>query len=154
MPTLFGVNSFVFSNLKSKTNYMNNKTKKVLKWLPSFIIACQLSISAILKFTGFPFFVQSFSEIGLVQYLKVFGCAELLLASLFIYPRTMRIGFLLLTAYFGGAIAVEITHGTFIVPFLVLILIWIATYLRNPAIFKENRNKHEKVTPVKNYSPA
>jgi DoxX-like family len=154
MPTLLRVNSFVFSIQKSKANYMNDKTKNVLKWLPSFIIACQLSVSAILKFTGFPFLVQSFSEIGLAEYLKVFGCAELLLASLFLYPRTMRIGFLLLTAYLGGAIAVEISHGTFIVPFLILTLIWIAAYLRNPAIFREKQNKPEKVTSAKNYSAA
>ena len=154
MPTLLRVNSFVFSIQKSKANYMNDKTKNVLKWLPSFIIACQLSVSAILKFTGFPFLVQSFSEIRLAEYLKVFGCAELLLASLFLYPRTMRIGFLLLTAYLGGAITVEISHGTFIVPFLILTLIWIAAYLRNPAIFREKQNKPEKVTSAKNYSAA
>ena len=133
---------------------MSNKIKSTLRWLPSFIIACQLSVSAILKFTGFSFLVQSFSEMGLAQYLKVFGCAELLLASLFLYPRTMRIGFLLLTAYFGGAIAVEISHGTFIVPSLILTLIWIAAYLRNPAIFREKQNKPEKVTTSKNYSVA
>ena len=134
---------------------MSNKTKNVLKWLPSFIIVCQLSVSAILKFISFPFLVQSFSEMGLAQYLKVFGCAELLLALLFLYPRTMRIGFLLLTAYFGGAIAVEISHhGTFIVPSLILTLIWIAAYSRNPAIFREKQNKPEKVTTSKNYSVA
>jgi hypothetical protein len=133
---------------------MSSKTKNVLKWLPSFIIVCQLSVSAILKFAGFPFLVRSFSEIGLARYLKVFGCAELLLVSLFLYPRMMRIGFLLLTAYFGGAIAVEMSHGTFIVPSLILTLIWIAAYLRNPAIFSEKQNKYEKVTTSKNYSAA
>jgi len=66
------------------------------------------------------------------------------LAALFLYPRTIRIGFLLLTAYFGGAIAVEITHGTFIVPAIILTLIWIAAYLRKPDIFKgiKSNKKH------------
>src|SRR6478672_184352 len=131
---------------------MSNKTKNVLKWLPSFIIACQLSVSAILKFINFPFLVQSFSEMGLAQYLKVFGCAELLLVLLFLYPGTMMIGFLLLTAYFGGAIAVEISHGTFIIPSLILSIIWIAAFLRDPAIFRGNQDK--KVIPSKNYSAA
>ena len=133
---------------------MDNKTKKILRWLPSFIIAVQFTVSAILKFINFPFLVQSFSEMGLVQYLKAFACAELILALLFLHPRTMRIGFLLLTAYFGGAIAVEIPRGTFIVPSLILTTIWIAAYLRNPAIFKEKENKNEKLTPSKTYSPA
>jgi hypothetical protein len=89
---------------------------------------------------------------GLAQYLKAFACAELILALLFLHPGTMRIGFLLLTAYFGGAIAVEISHGTFIIPSLILSIIWIAAFLRDPAIFRGNQGK--KVTPSKNYSAA
>src|SRR5215210_1713423 len=116
---------------------MNDKTKNILRWIPSFVIALQLTVSAILKFTNFPFIVQSFKDTGLVEYLKLFGCAELLFACLFLYPFTMRIGFLLLTSYFGGAIAVEISHGTFIVPAIILTVIWVAAYLRKPEIFKE-----------------
>jgi len=156
MPTASGMNSFVLIKFKTKTNYMNDKTKNILRWLPSFVIATQLTVSAVLKFTSFPFLVQSFTEIGLVQYLKIFGSMEILLEALFLYPRTMRIGFLLLTAYFGGAMAVEITHGTFVAPVVILTLIWIAAYLRKPEIFKGNKNniKHsfssEKIFATQN----
>src|SRR6266496_3450285 len=127
MPTASGMNSFVLKKFKTKTNYMNDKTKNILRWLPSFVIATQLTVSAVLKFTSFPFLVQSFTEIGLVQYLKIFGSMEILLAALFLYPRTMKIGFLLLTAY-----------------------------LRKPEIFKGNKNniKHsfssEKIFATQN----
>jgi hypothetical protein len=118
---------------------MNNKTKNILRWLPSIVIALQLTISAILKFTGFPFIVQSLKEMGLAEYVKIFGGAELLFAILFLYPRTMKIGFLLLTSYFGGAIAVEISHGAFVAPVIILTVIWIAAYTRKPEIFRENK---------------
>jgi hypothetical protein len=49
----------------------------------------------------------------------------------------MKLGFLLLTAYFCGAMAVELSHGNiFIFPAIILTLIWIAAFLRDPSIFK------------------
>lgn len=118
---------------------MNYKTKNILKWTPSVIVALQLSVSAILKFTSVPFLVQSFNEIGLGDYLMLFGIAEILFVALFLFRRTMKIGFFLLTAYLGGAIATEITHGSFIAPVMILTLTWIAAYLRNPYLFKEDK---------------
>jgi hypothetical protein len=119
---------------------MSNKTKNILKWIPSVLIALQLTVSAILKLTGFPFIVQAFTELGLSHYLPVFGCAEITLAALFLYPRTVRIGFLLLTAYFGGAIATEMAHGAPIAPVVILTLVWIGAYLRKPEIFRGERS--------------
>jgi hypothetical protein len=58
----------------------------------------------------------------------------------------MRIGFLLLTAYFGGAIATEITHGGFIAPIAILTIVWIAAYLRKPEIFKGERRNAKRNT--------
>ncbi len=124
---------------------MSNKTKNLLKWILSVLVAFQLTVSAILKFTGFPFLVQAFTVLGLANYLAVFGLAEITLAILFLYPPTMRIGFLLLTAYFGGAIATEMTHGGSIVPVVILTIIWIAAYLRKPEIFRgENSNTKQE----------
>jgi hypothetical protein len=124
----------------TKTIYMSNKTKNILKWIPSVLVALQLTVSAILKFISFPFLVQAFTEIGLVNYLAVFGCAEITLAILFLYSRTMRIGFLLITAYFGGAIATEMSHGGFIAPVVILTLVWIGAYLRKPELFRGERS--------------
>jgi hypothetical protein len=49
----------------------------------------------------------------------------------------MRLGFLLLTAWFGGAMAVELSHGSvFIFPAVILTVLWIAAFLRDPSILK------------------
>jgi len=49
----------------------------------------------------------------------------------------MRLGFLLLTAWFGGAIAVELSHGNaFIFPAVILTILWIAAFLRDRSILK------------------
>ncbi|HET9430878.1 MAG TPA: hypothetical protein VFO70_06865, partial [Chitinophagaceae bacterium] len=53
-----------------------------------------------------------------------------------IWPRSMRIGLLLLTGYFGGAMAVELSHGIiFIAPGIILSLVWIIAYLRDSEIY-------------------
>jgi hypothetical protein len=119
---------------------MKHKMQTILKCLPSYLVVLPLIISATLKLSSFPFLVQAFAEMGLGAYLKIFGATEILLAVLFLYPRTMKIGFLLLTAYFGGAIAVEVAHGSFIAPVVILSVIWIAAYLRRPEIFKEKKS--------------
>ena len=81
--------------------------------------------------------VEIYSKIGLLPYLGSLGIIELLLVALFLWPRTMKMGFLLLTGYFGGAMAVELSHGSvFIVPGIILVLIWVAAYLRNPSLFR------------------
>jgi hypothetical protein len=49
----------------------------------------------------------------------------------------MKICFLLLTVYYGGAIAVELSHeNIFIFPALILTVIWIAGFIRDASIFK------------------
>ena len=119
---------------------MSNKTKNILKLTPSVVIALAITVSAASKFSGLPALVQSFTERGLIQYLNVFATMELLFVALFLNPRTMKIGLLLLTAYFGGAIATELSYrNAMIAPAVILSMLWVAAYLRNPGIFTEKR---------------
>jgi hypothetical protein len=60
---------------------------------------------------------------------------EIIFAALFIYPKTMKIGFILLSCYFAGALATELSHGSAFNAFLPLVLLWIAALLRDPLIF-------------------
>ena len=117
---------------------MSNKTKNILNWVPSIFIALFITMSASFKITALPLLVAHFTELHLVQYLKLFGIAELLFIVLFLNRKTMRIGCLLLTAYFGGAIAVELTNGgNMVAPVMILTIIWVAASLRKPGIFKD-----------------
>jgi hypothetical protein len=121
---------------------MKNKTKNKLKWLPSIFIAFVIMGSAVSKLAHVPALVETFSKIGLLPYIELLAIAELLLIGLFLWPRTMKAAFLLLTGYYGGAMAVEFSHGyVFIFPAFILIVIWIAAYLRDPSLFETGQLK-------------
>lgn len=131
---------------------MTFKTKSILKWTPSIVVAFFVMMSASFKLAGFVPLVKQFMEMGLVQYLKAFGLMELTFMALFLHPRTIKIGCLLLTAYFGGALAVELAIGDFIAgPLVILVIIWIAAYQRKPDIFRNGLIK-ERTSPQPHYS--
>jgi len=47
----------------------------------------------------------------------------------------MKIGFLLLSCYFAGALATELSHGTPLNAITPLVLVWLAAFLRDPQSF-------------------
>jgi hypothetical protein len=110
--------------------------KEKLKWIPSILVAMVISMGATMKLAAAPQVVEIYSRIGLLPYMRLLGVSELLVTGLFLYPRSMKIGLLLITGYFGGAMAVELSHGSiFIFPAAILSVVWIGAYLRNPALF-------------------
>ena len=110
--------------------------KENLKWIPSILVAVVISLGAAMKLAAVPQLTEIYSSIGLLPYVKLLGASELVLSGLFLHPRSMKIGLLLLTGYFGGAMAVELSHGSiFIFPAAILSVVWIGAYLRNPGLF-------------------
>lgn len=90
-----------------------------------------------MKLAAVPELVEVYSRTGIVEYMKLFAIAEILFVTLFIMNSTMRIGFFLLTAYYGGAMAVELSHGNmFVFPAGILIIIWVGAFLRDKSLFK------------------
>lgn len=115
---------------------MNMKTKSILTWTPSVLAGLMIGGGAIVKLIAPPAMVQLYSKIGLLTYLPWLGIAELLFVALFLFKKTVNIGLLLLTGYFGGAMAVELSHGSiFIVPGIILTLVWAAAYVRKASFF-------------------
>ena len=116
---------------------MKKRTKQILKWTPSVFAGIIITLGAFMKLVAAAPLVEIDSKIGLLPYLRILGIAELLFVALFLWPRTMKMGFFLLTGYFGGAMAVEWSHGNFfVVPGTILSIIWIAAYLRDAALFR------------------
>jgi len=114
------------------------KLKSRVTWVFTALLSTAIATGALLKLAAFPPFVAVYSKTGMVQYLKVLGSAELIFLTLFLFPRTMRIGLLLLTAYFGGAMAVELSHGGyFMMPAIILAFLWIIAYLRDASLFHQ-----------------
>lgn len=118
---------------------MKSKSFSIIARVLLIIVALAITAGAILKLTSFPPLSEIYRKLGLSDYMKVLGVVELLFLVLFIWPRSMRIGLLLLTGYFGGAMAVELSHGiVFIAPGIILSIVWIIAYLRDTEIYRRS----------------
>jgi hypothetical protein len=132
-----------------KPEKMKSKTKKILKWAPSILVALIIVPGAFMKLTAQPQLVEIFSKSGLLPYMKGLGMAELLFVALFLWPRGLRIGFYLLTGYYGGAMAVELSqHIFFIMPGAILVLVWLAAWLRDGSLFSHPHKQQTTVPSV------
>jgi|SRR6187200_23224 len=128
---------------------MKSKTRKFLKWIPSILAALIIVSGSVMKLTAQPELVEIFSKSGMLPYMKELGIAELLFVSLFLWSRSLRIGFFLLTAYFGGAMAVELSqHIFFIMPAVILTLVWLAAWLRDGSLFSAAQRQQTIIPAV------
>jgi hypothetical protein len=61
---------------------------------------------------------------------------EMTFIILFAFPKTMRIGFILISCYLAGAMATELSHdGSIFNPGIPLVLVWITAFLRDCSLF-------------------
>ena len=128
---------------------MKSKTKQILKWMPSILAALIIVSGSVMKLTAQPQLVEVFSRSGMLPYMRALGIAELLFVSLFLWRRSLRIGFFLLTGYFGGAMAVELSqHVFFIMPAMILALVWLAAWLRDSSLLRSSQKQQTRVVAV------
>lgn len=101
-------------------------------WIPALVIA----LSGVLKLTGNPRIVEEMSKLGVGRHLRLLAVMEIAFAALFIVPATMKLGFILASCYFAGAIATELSHEALKVnPFIPIVLLWIGAFIRDRSIF-------------------
>jgi hypothetical protein len=101
-------------------------------WIPALLIA----LSGVLKLSGNPKIVETMAALGVGRYVRLLGVMELVFAALFVFPPTMKVGFVLASCYFAGAIATELSHDALkINPFLPIVLLWIGAFIRDRSIF-------------------
>lgn len=121
---------------------MCNRKKQNLKLIPTFLVVALLIISGVLKLSGYHPMLLHFVQLGIDGLLPILGSAEILFALLFLFPSTSKIGLFLLTAYFGGAMSIELPYHMMAGPAISLMLIWIAGFIRQRSFFIEaERNK-------------
>jgi len=109
--------------------------------IPTFLVVALLIISGGLKLSGLHPMLLHFVQLGIDGQLPLLGSAEILFALLFLFPLTSRLGLLLVTAYFGGAIAIEIPYHMVAGPLVPLVLIWIAAFVRQRSFFMDAKRK-------------
>jgi hypothetical protein len=101
-------------------------------WIPALLIA----LSGVLKLSRNPKIVEAMSTLGVGRYLQLLGVMEVAFAILFVIPATMKLGFILASCYFAGAIATELSHDALKVnPFIPIVLLWIGAFIRDRSIF-------------------
>jgi DoxX-like family len=101
-------------------------------WIPALLIG----LSGVLKVTRNPKIVETMTALGVERHLRLLGVMELAFGALFVVPATMKLGFLLASCYFAGAIATELSHGALKAnPFIPIGLLWIGAFVRDRSIF-------------------
>jgi len=110
------------------------KTSKIIAWVISGLLTALYLFSASGKLFLHP---EQMVQMHLGDWRIIIAIGEITSALLFLFPKTNKIGTLLLSAYMGGAIIIHMTSGMSIVmPSVVLILVWITGVLRNPELLK------------------
>jgi hypothetical protein len=100
------------------------------------IISLMIGGSGILKIIKAQPILDSFTKLGVAQYTQLLGVADLVFVALFLYPKTMKIGFVLLACYIAGAMGVHLSHGEAPTsPLPPMILLWVSAYLRDSSVF-------------------
>jgi len=101
-------------------------------WIPALLIG----VGGLLKLSGNPKIAGEMSKLGVGRYLRLLGVIEIAFAALFVVPATMKLGFILASCYYAGAIATELSHESLkINPFIPIVVLWIGAFIRERSIF-------------------
>ena len=119
---------------------MTTKTKKIISIVVGAIPGAMVLMSGVMKLTLNPKMVEGLTQGGFGPYIQLFGAIEIISLILFFVPRTKKIGFYLLISYLGGAMSVELAHGSAPVTVPLLILLWISFFLDDKQNFIKSNN--------------
>lgn len=115
---------------------MNTNVKRIAALVMTVIASGMTILSGIMKLSGAPEVTKMLTQAGVGPYIPALGIMEIGFAALFIYPKTMKLGFILLSCYFAGAMATDLSHGSTLAnAAFVMVLIWVAAFLRDSSIF-------------------
>src|SRR5579863_4031619 len=118
------------------TTVTPKEPRMLIQLLATWIPALLIGLSGALKLSGNPKILETMTALGVGRHLRLLGIMELAFAALFVIPATMKLGFILASCYFGGAIATELSHDALkINPFLPIVLLWIGAFIRDRSIF-------------------
>ncbi len=119
---------------------VGSKKQRIAGWILSGLMAAFLiGGSAVGKFTEWEGKDKMFEHLGYSQEtITKIGVVEIIIAVLFLIPRTGFVAAILLTAYLGGATATHARVGDpFFMPIIMGVVVWIAYGLRQPAVFAQ-----------------
>ena len=110
---------------------------RIVSAVPVFMLLISGIMKLVLAATGNPEMAEGFNGLGWdPKYALTLAILEIGSTLVYLFPRTAVLGAVLLTGYFGGAIATHLRIGD---PSLVGalglgILVWVGLYLREPRL--------------------
>lgn len=111
-----------------------SKMRKIVAWIIAGSLTALYLYSASGKLFLHP---EQMEQMNLGDWRIIIALGEIGSALLFLFPKTNRFGTLLLSSYMGGAIIIHMTGGlSIMMPSVVLILVWVVFYFRQPEFFK------------------
>ena len=109
-----------------------SKTKKITAWVIAGLLTALYLYSASGKLFLHP---EQMAQMKLADWRVIIALGEITSALLFLFPKTNKFGTILLSSYMGGAIILHMTNGmSIMMPSVVLILVWVVGFLRNPEL--------------------
>lgn len=109
------------------------KIKNIIAWVIAGALTALFLYSAYGKFSN----PKMMEMMRLADWKTIIPIGEIVSSLLFLFPKTNKFGVLLLSSYMGGAIIIHMTGGmNIMLPSVVLILVWVVGFLRNPELFK------------------
>jgi len=111
------------------------KVKKIIT-VVFIVLAVGMSLfSGVMKLLGSKEVLTTLTFVGMEKYTVMLGLMEITFALLFLFRPTIKIGFILLSCYFAGALSAEMANGLPYNALLPIMLVWIAAVLRDKGIF-------------------
>jgi hypothetical protein len=114
---------------------MSAKATRILSIVLMILPSLGLIMSAVMKLSHSQQIVDGFGKIGLGNYITLIGVIELISVALFLFPKTHKIGFLLICSYLGGAISIELSTGQVPSAAIFLAIVWISVFLKDKLMF-------------------
>lgn len=120
---------------------MSAKTTRIISIVLMVIPSLMLIMSGVMKLIGAEQIVTGLTKIGLGSYISLFGVIELVAVTIFLYPKTYKIGFLLICCYLGGALSIELATAQPPSAAIFLTIVWIAVFLKDKLMFLNTNTK-------------
>jgi hypothetical protein len=117
-----------------------------------------LVFTAFTKLVPVDYITIKFGALGIGGFSRILGLIQLTAVLIYFSPKMHGLGFALLCAYFGGAVATDLQHPEYLPqPLFMLSLIFINTFMTDPSYFGKCFSADHRVccTVVKlNFRPA
>ena len=82
---------------------------------------------------------------GLAEQTRLIGTGAVVTAVLVLIPRTLLLGMLVASSFWGGAICIHMANGEpYVFQSAMLVLTWVGAWLRNPATLRSLSRSAER----------